>query len=190
MGRPVTLIVRQDGFSWSAWSPQYPGLAMVQPAAADLRAVLPEVLAWYFGEDAAIEPQVHCERQLHGVIVRLAQDAQLYERERVAERLGAALGVASQRAQLRSGPVSGAGEVTFVCALQSDRISWLTAQMEDDNDAVVALLPVAETMLWAIRFGPVGDGSAAAVQPSAYPPDTTLGEVIRTFAGPRQQLRT
>jgi hypothetical protein len=161
---------------------------MVQPATADLRAVLPEVLAWYFGEDTEIEPQVHYERELHGVVVRIAQDAHLYERELVAERLGEALGEAAQRARLRSGPVSGGGEVTLVCALQSDRISWLAAQMEDD-DAVVALLPVAETMLWAVRFGAGGDGDGAAVPLSAHLPETTLSEVMRTFAGPRQQLR-
>ncbi|CAO5251636.1 hypothetical protein [Frankia sp. AgKG'84/4] len=187
MGRPVSVIVRQDGPSWSAWSPQCPGLAMVQPAAAEPRTVLPEVLAWYFGEDTEIDPQVHHERDLQGVIVRIAQDDHLYERELVAQRLGEAIEEAGLRASLRGGPVSG-GQVTLVCALQSDRVSWLAAQMERD-DAVVVLLPVAETMLWAVRFGAGREGEGAAVSVSAYPPQTTLGEVMRSFAGPRQHLR-
>ncbi|SNQ50245.1 conserved hypothetical protein [Frankia canadensis] len=190
MGRPVSLIVRQDGPSWSAWSPQYPGLAMVQPATADLRAVLPEVLGWYFGEDARIEPRVHCEREAHGVVVRIAQDEHVYERELVAERLGEALGSAGQRARLSSATLGGGGGVTLVCALQSDRVSWLAEQMEED-DAVIALLPVAESMLWAVRFGvgdDAADGDEATVSLSAYPPSTTLGEILRTYAGPREHL--
>ncbi|MCK9896889.1 hypothetical protein [Frankia sp. AgB32] len=190
MGRPVSVIVRQDGPSWSAWSPQCPGLAMVQPATAELRTVLPEVLTWYFGQDTEIDPQVHHERDLHGVVVRIAQDDHLYERELVAERLGEALEEAGQRRRLRTGPVGGGDEATLVCALQSDRVSWLAAQMEHD-DAVVALLPVAESMLWAVRFGAGrdGEGTAVSVPVSAYPPEITLGEVMRSFAGPRQHLR-
>ncbi|MCM3882942.1 hypothetical protein [Frankia sp. R82] len=190
MGRSVSLIVRPDGASWSAWSPQCPGLAMVQPAGAELRDVLPEVLGWYFGQDTEIELQVHHERELHGVVLRIAQDAQLYERERLAGQLAEALGEAGQRARMRSEPVSAGGEVTLVGALQSDRISWLAAQM-DDNDVLVALLPVAESMLWAVRFGTgTGAGQDDAVIPlAAYSGDATLGEVTRTFAGPRQHLR-
>lgn len=163
---------------------------MVQPAGAELRDVLPEVLGWYFGQDTEIELQVHHERELHGVVLRIAQDAQLYERERLAGQLAEALGEAGQRARMRSEPVSAGGEVTLVGALQSDRISWLAAQM-DDNDVLVALLPVAESMLWAVRFGTgTGAGQDDAVIPlAAYSGDATLGEVTRTFAGPRQHLR-
>ncbi|WP_163549454.1 hypothetical protein [Candidatus Frankia nodulisporulans] len=190
MGRPVSLIVRPDGPSWSAWSPQCPGLAMVQPAAAELRDVLPEVLSWYFGEDTEIEFQVHHERELHGVVLRVAQDGQLYDRERLAVQFTDALEESGQLARVRSEPVSGGGEVTLVCALQSDRVSWLAAQMDDD-DVLVALLPVAESILWAV---PVGTGTGAdrddaIVALGAYPGETTLGEVASTFAGPRQHLR-
>ncbi|CAO5148399.1 conserved hypothetical protein [Frankia sp. AiPs1] len=163
---------------------------MVQPAAAELRDVLPEIFTWYFGEDTEIEPQVHCERELHGVVVRVAQDACLYERERLAEQLADALDESGQLARVRSEPVSGGGEVTLVCALQSDRIGWLAAQMDDD-DTLVALLPVAESMLWAVRFGSGADADRddTVVPLAAYPGQTTLGEIIRTFAGPRQHLR-
>jgi hypothetical protein len=196
VSRPVSVIVREDGPSWSAWSPQCPGLAMVQPATAELRSVLPEVLTWYFGEDTKIDPQVHRERETHGVVVRIAQDDHLYERELVAERLGEALGEAGQRDRLCSDSPSGSHEVTLVCALQSDRVSWLAAQMEAD-DAVVALLPVADSLLWAVRFAACDDadgsgdgaGGEAIVPLSAYPPATTLGEVLHTYAGPRQHLR-
>ncbi|WP_462188797.1 hypothetical protein [Frankia sp. CcWB2] len=190
MGRPVSLIVRHDGPSWSAWSPQCPGLAMAQPSAAELRAALPDVLAWYFGEDTDTDAQIHVERRLcGGVVVRIAQDAQLWERQLVADRLGEALAAGDQAARLRAAPGNAAGEVIYVCALQSDRVSWLTGQLEDENDAVVAILPVAETMLWTMRFGAAHSGAGESVQPPAYRPETTFSEVMRTFAGPLQHLR-
>lgn len=187
MTRVVAVIVRRDGPSWSAWSPQCPGLAVAEPTASELRAALPDALAWYFDGDTDVEMQVHLEQELRGVVVRIAQDTHLWERQLVAERLGAALGAESQAEQLRAAAVNAADEVVYVCALPSDPLSWLTAQMDDAADAVVVTLPVAEAMLWTLQFGTVGRRGETPIGVS-YRPDTTFGEIMTTFAGPRLQL--
>lgn len=187
MTRAITVIVRRDGESWSAWSPQCPGLAVAEPTAAELRGALPEALAWYFYGDFDFEILVHLEQELRGVVVRIAQDDFLWERQLVAERLGAALGVEDQAEQLRAAPANSAGEVVYVCALPSDSISWLTAQTEEISDPVVVALPVAESMLWTLQLGG-GRRTGAGTAGAGYPPDTTFGEIMTTFTGPGLKL--
>ncbi|THJ49411.1 hypothetical protein [Candidatus Frankia alpina] len=187
MTRAVSVIVRRDGVSWSAWSPQCPGLAMAEPTAAELRSALPDALAWYFDGDRDLDMQIHLEQELRGVVIRIAQDAQVWERQLVAERLGAALGVDSQAAELRSATRNSAGEIVYVCALLSDPISWLAAQVDDEADEVVVTLPSVESMLWTLQFGAVGSESERPAGPR-YRPETTFGEIMPTFAGPRLRL--
>ncbi|EIV94043.1 hypothetical protein [Frankia sp. QA3] len=187
MTRAVSVIVRRDGVSWSAWSPQCPGLAIAEPTATELRSAFPDALAWYFDGNRDLDMQIHLEQELRGVVIRIAQDTQVWERQLVAGRLGAALGVDSQAAELRSAALNAAGEIVYVCALPSDPVSWLTAQMDDETDAVVVTLPSAESMLWTLQFGTVG---SRGEKPSSlrYRPETTFGEIMPTFAGPRLRL--
>ncbi|ONH59423.1 hypothetical protein CcI49_15655 [Frankia sp. CcI49] len=187
MTRAITVIVRRDGESWSAWSPHCPGLAVAEPTAAELRGALPEALTWYFDGDSDFEILVHLEQELRGVVVRIAQDAFVWERQLVAERLGAALGVQEQAERLRAAPSNSAGEVVYVCTLPSDSISWLTAQLDDVADPVVVALPAAESTLWTLQFGG-GRRTGVGTADVDYSPDTTLGEVMTTFTGPGLRL--
>ncbi|CUU54407.1 hypothetical protein Ga0074812_102417 [Parafrankia irregularis] len=187
MTRAITVIVRRDGESWSAWSPQCPGLAVAEPTAAELRAALPEAFTWYFDGDPDFEILVHLEQELRGVVVRIAQDAFGWERQLVAERLGAALGVQEQAERLRAAPPNSAGEVVYVCALPSDSISWLTAQLDDVADPVVVALPAEESTLWTLQFGG-GRRTGVGTADVGYSSDTTLGEVMMTFTGPGLRL--
>ncbi|MCK9896884.1 hypothetical protein [Frankia sp. AgB32] len=187
MTRAITVIVRRDGESWSAWSPQCPGLAVAEPTAAELRGALPEALTWYFDGDSDFEILVHLEQELRGVVVRIAQDAFGWERQLVAERLGAALGVEDQAERLRAAPPNSAGEIVYVCALPTDPISWLTTQVGDVADPVVVALPAAEAMLWTLQFG-TGSRAGAGSVDVGYLPDTTFGEIMTTFTGPGLKL--
>jgi hypothetical protein len=151
-----------------------------------MRAALRDALVWYFDGDTDFDVQIHLEQELRGVVVRIAQDTDAWERQLVAERLSAALGVDSQAAELRAAAPNAVGEVVYVCALPSDQISWLTAQLDDEFDAVVVTLSATETMLWTLQFGAVGRGGESVSV--GYRPETTFGEITTAFAGRRLQL--
>ncbi|ETA02993.1 hypothetical protein CcI156_03220 [Frankia sp. CcI156] len=187
MSKVVSVLVRRDGPCWSAWSPQCPGLVAAETTAEEMRAALPDLIAWYFDGDPDVNLRIHLELEVRGVIVRIAQDADAWERQLVAERLGAALGMDSQAEQLRAVRANAAGEVVYVCALPSDQISWLTGQMDDEDDAVVVALPATESELWTLQFDALRRRGEKA--PGAgYRPEATFDEIMATFAGPRLQL--
>ncbi|KLL12991.1 MULTISPECIES: hypothetical protein [Protofrankia] len=187
MTRTIAAIVRRDGESWSAWSPQCPGLAVAEPTEAELRKALPEALTWYFDGDSDFDTLIHLEQELRGVVVRTAQDRFGWERQMVAERVGAALGVESQAEQLRTAEPNSAGEIVYVCALPTDPVSWLTAQLDEAADPVAVALPAAESMLWTLRFG-AGNRRGEEPVGVVYRPETTFGELVTTFTGPWLRL--
>ncbi|WP_086055371.1 MULTISPECIES: hypothetical protein [Protofrankia] len=148
MAGTIAVIVRRDGDSRAAWSPQCPGLAVVQPTAADLRDAQPGVLADYFDDREAIGTEVHLENELHGVVVRVAQDQLRWERHLLAERIAAALGVEEQGRAMRSAPANPLGDVVYATVLPADIVGWLTRQMDADGDVITVALPVADELIW------------------------------------------
>ena len=74
MAEHVAVVVRVDGDSWAAWSPQCPGLSIVEPSAEALREAVPGAVRFYLQDPAGeVDPKFHLERELHGVVIRVAQ---------------------------------------------------------------------------------------------------------------------
>jgi hypothetical protein len=181
--RQVAVIVRRDGESWAGWSPQCPGLAVVQPTAEDLRNALPGALQFYF--DDVAEPEFHLEHELHGVVVRVAQDALRWERQVLAERVAAALGVEEQATTMRAAPANSLGDIVYVCALPSDTVEWVVQQMENGRDAVTVALPVADELIWTTAFATADGGAVRTITDAGYSDTTTWGEIMQTDSAAR-----
>ncbi|WP_131765408.1 hypothetical protein [Candidatus Protofrankia californiensis] len=188
MARTIAVIVRCDGDSWAAWSPQCPGLAVIQPTAAELRNALPGALAGYFDGHEAFETEVHLENELRGVAVRVAQDQLRWERHLLAERIAAALGVEEQAQAMRSAPASSLGDIVYATVLPADTIGWLTHQMDVDGDAITVALPVADELIWTTTLASAADGNTyGGIEYGGivFPATATFGEVMQADAAPR-----
>ncbi len=157
MTRTVHVIVREDGPSWSAWSPQCPGLAISKPTRTGMLRSLPGTIAWYFEDDPlahddALDIRVHIERTVGGVVIRVAHDDHRAARQEVANRVIAALGNPDFAERLRAAPRNWADEVACICALPTDTRAWLASQLYDEGDGAVVAVPVSGTFLWARPF--------------------------------------
>jgi predicted RNase H-like HicB family nuclease len=183
---PIHLIVRETGEGFYATSPQAPGLAYGRATLAELRADLDDVLAFHFNRGGPFKVLEHRERQqgLDGgeLVARIADDEHRDQRQEVDARLGRALAVSGQARSLLDGPTNRAGEVVYVCAVPSDTIGWLAAQLDPRGDAVIVAVAIADPFVFTV---PVVSGEASArvagvaIGAHGYPPETTLGELVR-----------
>jgi hypothetical protein len=187
MTRTVSVIVREDDPSWWAWSPQCPGLTAGHETEAELLQSLPGTIAWYFEDDHSdydFDIQIHVEREVGGVFIRVAHDEQYAARQEVADRIAAALANPVLAERLRGAPANWAGEVVFICALPTDTRAWLDHQTEEGDGAVIVFVPLSGTTLWARAFGdqpadvPVSPGLPVNAGDPVRP--ATFGEVTRT----------
>lgn len=180
----VEVIVREDGGSWSAWSPQCPGLLVVQPSPEDLREALRPALQFYFADDqeatTALRYVVNLEQEINGVVVRVRQDEDAYQRQLLAQRVAAKLGGLDTAEDMRSSPVNPLGDVVFICALPSDTFGWISRQMEDE-DTINVVLPASEIFVWSVSFSSTQPPASAAGPRGSdlgYQESTTLGEIM------------
>lgn len=107
---------------------------------------------FHFGEDW---PQVvlaeHIERPVaDGVFVRTAVDRRTLDRDRVLDVFKASLTIPAQLEQLQTSgvPVASTGDVIFVACVDSDRLSWLIAQLGRADAFQVACLRGERTVWW------------------------------------------
>jgi hypothetical protein len=136
------------------------------------------------GED--FEIVVHAEREVGGVVIRVARDEQHAARQEVADRIAAALADPRLAERLRSAPQNWAGEVVYVCALPTDARAWLDRQIEEGDGAVNVVVPISRTVLWIRAYGdqPTDLPANAGTGDPAYPP--AFGAVTGTFADATQ----
>ncbi|HEX6467962.1 MAG TPA: hypothetical protein VF069_02630 [Streptosporangiaceae bacterium] len=159
-----------------ATSPQAPGLAYGRATLRELRADLQDVLAFHFDRPGPYLVVEHHERHYdidgRELVTRVADDRHAKEREAVYERLGAALREPEQAVALLAAPTNAVGEVVYICAVPSDTMGWVAAQLDPRDAANVALI-IADGLVLTMPVMP-GDRGAA------YSPGTTLGAILRT----------
>ena len=184
MNEPIHLLVRlsKDG-SVYATSPQAPGLLYGRSSLEELRADLQDMLSFHFDQPGPFEviehQEVHQDIGGREIVTRLAVDEHGPARAEVHNRIGRAIQVPDQADALLSAVTNPAGEAVYVCAVSSDTIGWIVAQLDPRGDALTAAVTIADEMLFALPFA-VDDGMRpAAWQRLTDTPDTTLSEVIQ-----------
>lgn len=179
----IHLVVREseDGQVY-ATSPQTPGLAYGRESIADLRRDLTEVLSFHLDRPGPFELIEHRERHFdiadRELVIRLALDEHQAERRTARERLGQALSLPEQARTLLTGVPNAVGEAVYVCAVPTDTIGWLEAQLDPHGDAFTAALAIADGLVLTLPFA-INDGMRSAWHPISDGPDTKLSEVMQ-----------
>jgi predicted RNase H-like HicB family nuclease len=182
----IHLLVRETGEGFYATSPQAPGLVFGRATLTDLRADLDDVLAFHFDRPGPFQVVEHHERQYEfdgrELVMRIALDEHRTERQEVYARLGRALAIPDQLRSLLEGPVNGVGEIVYVCALSTDTVEWLIAQLDPHGDAVTIALAIADPFVFTVPIAS-GDGAVelagVSISNRGYTLETTLGELAR-----------
>ena len=183
MSEAIHLIIRlsEDGGAY-ATSPQAPGLLYGRGSLKELRYDLDDVLVFYFERPGPFNVIEHHERQFdiggRELVTRLAMDKDRPARVAVFERIGRTIAVPEQAESLLSTVTNRVGEAVYVCAVPTDTIGWLVAQLDPRGDAFAAALTIADELLFALPMG-VDDGTHPGWKSSSYPPETQLSQVMR-----------
>jgi predicted RNase H-like HicB family nuclease len=193
MTKLVSVIAREEQGVWGALTPQFPDLSTGGDTEAELLRSLPGTIAWcmeddYPGED--FEIVVHVEREVGGVFIRVARDEQHAARQKVADRIVAALADPDLAERLRQAPAGQFDEVIYICALPTDTRAWLDNQLEERRGAVNVVVPLSDTVLWVQTFGdqPAGIPARPELPAKTGSPmrPATFGDVTATFADATQ----
>lgn len=183
MSEQIHLIIRigGDGSAY-ATSPQAPGLAYGRPSLEELRSDLEDVLSFHFGRPGPFDVIEHHERhyEIAGreLVTRLAMDEHRDQRQAVYERIGQVLSVPEQAESLVSAVTNKAGETVYVCAVPSDTLGWLAAQLDGPGDALVAALTIADHFLLTLPIA-ADDGTHPAWSQRSSSPETRLSEIVQ-----------
>jgi hypothetical protein len=183
MSEPIHLIIRlsADG-SVYATSPQAPGLAYGRSSLQELRSDLQDVLAFHFDRPGPFDVIEHHERhyEIAGreLVTRIALDEQRDQRQAVYERIGRALNVPGQAEALVSTVTNKVGEAVYVCAVPSDTLGWLAAQLDGSGDALVAALTTADHFLLTLPIA-ADEGIHPAWSVGSSTPETPLSEIVQ-----------
>jgi hypothetical protein len=178
------LIIRlsDDGKAY-ATSPQAPGLVYGRPSLKELRYDLDEVLAFHFERPVPFNVVEHIERHYDladgELVLRVAIDAHTKEREEVAHRLVQIASLPGQ-AQALTASANPIGEAVYVCAIPSDTLGWLAAQLQPSvpGDVVNAALTIADGFLFTIPLAS-DDGTHPTWIVSSASAATSLSEIMQ-----------
>jgi hypothetical protein len=123
----------------------------------------------------------HHEIEGGELVTRIAVDEHSDKRREVCARLGRVLTVPGQARSLLEGPPNRVGEVVYVCALPSDTIGWVAAQLDPRGEAVRVAVAIADLFVFTV---PIMSGAATQVAGESigergYTLETTLGELVR-----------
>lgn len=183
MSETIHLLIRlsEDGKAY-ATSPQAPGLVYGRKSLEELRRDLQEVLSFHFNQPGPFDVVEHHERHHdiagHELVTRIVMDQHRAARFEVLERLAQVMSVPEQAKSLLSAVTNTVGEVVYVCAIPSDTIGWLTAQLSPHGDALNAAVTIADHMLLALPFAH-DDGTRPEFEHFQGGPDTKLSEIIQ-----------
>jgi hypothetical protein len=183
MSGPIHLIIRlSDDGSAYATSPQAPGLVYGRPSLQNLRSDLQDVLAFHFDSPGPFDVIEHHERHYDVVgrelVTRIALDEHLDQRQAVYERIGRALSVPGQAEALVSAVTNKVGEAVYVCAVSSDTLGWLAAQLDGLGDALVAALTTADQFLLTLPIA-ADEGTHPAWAIGSSTSETPLSEIVQ-----------
>ncbi|MER6554595.1 hypothetical protein ABT148_25010 [Streptomyces sp. NPDC001725] len=184
----IHLIVRKTEDGLYATSPQLPGFVYGRQSLAELRTDLSAALSFHTGEPGPHRVLEHHERcyDVAGgeVVTRLAFDERASDRQLVYERIGQTIRDPKQASSLAHGVANQVGEVVFVCALPSDTLGWLSAQLSEPLDAFYAAVAISDQMLLTLPFAHgeahAGIGQTYVAGAKGYTAETTLSEIIRS----------
>lgn len=183
MSEQIHLIIRlSDDGSVYATSPQAPGLVYGRASLEELRSELEDVLSFHFGRPGPFDVIEHHERHYdiadRELVTRLAMDEHRDERQVVYERIGQVLSVPGQAESLVSAVTNKVGETVYVCAVPSDTLGWLAAQLDRPGDAFVAALTIADHFLLTLPIA-ADDGIHPTWSQGSSSPETRLSEVVQ-----------
>lgn len=182
----VHLMVRMTPTGLYVTSPQAPGLAYGCADLAELRATVDDVLAFHFDRPGPFPVVEHHERHYvvagRELVTRLAVDEHREARQEVYSRLGRALAVPEQARSLVDGTTNMVGETVYVCAVPSDTMEWLAAQLDPRGDALTVAVAIADPFVFTVPFAS-GDGIArigsVGLDSEELTPDSTVGDIVR-----------
>ncbi len=100
------------------------------------------------------------------------------QRQAVYERISQVLRVPSQAESLVSAVTNTVGETVYVCAVPSDTLGWLAAQLDAPGDAVLVALTIADQFLLTLPMAKE-EGTRPAWSVASSAPDSRLSEIIR-----------
>ena len=183
MSEQIHMIMRlSDDGSVYATSPQAPGLIYGRQSLAEWHTGLQDVLSFYFERPGPFDVIEHHERhyEVEGreLVTRLAMDDRRDQRQAVYERIGQVLRVPGQAESLVSAVRNTVGETVYVCAVPSDTLGWLAAQLDAPGDAVIVALIIAEQFLLTLPIAKE-EGTHPVWSVASSAPDTRLSEIIR-----------
>lgn len=183
MSEQIHMIMRLSGDgSVYATSPQAPGLIYGRRSLAEWRSDLNDVLSFHFerpGPFAVIEHhERHYDVEGRELVTRLAMDEYHDQRQAVYERIGQVLRVPDQAESLVSAVTNTVGETVYVCAVPSDTLAWLAAQLDGPGDAVIAALTIADQFILTLPIAKE-EGTHPAWSVASSAPDTRLSEVMQ-----------
>jgi hypothetical protein len=179
----VNVIVRaEDDGTFFARSPQVPGLAYGSSSLKELRAGLDDVLALALDRPGPFQVTEHHERRFETagreVVVRLAVDEKYEQRREVYARLVRAVSVPDQVEALLDAPADVVGEILYLCAVPSDTVTWIAAQLDPGGAATLAVA-VADELLLTYRV----HADTSANRPGApvrHSGSETVADIMRT----------
>lgn len=175
------MIVRLSGDGKAyATSPQAPGLAFGRSSLDLLLKELDDVLSFHFDRPGPSSFMLHIERHFDvadgELVIRVAQDANVRDREAVARRIMEVLTIPEQARSLVSTP-NAIGESVYVCAIPSDTLSWLSAQVQP-GERVNAALTIADNFLFTLPVTAQTE-SPPTWGEGAASPKTKLSEIMQ-----------
>jgi hypothetical protein len=149
------VIVRaEDDGTFFARSPQVPGLAYGAGSLEALHAGLDDVLALALDRPGPFRIAEHHERHFETagreLVVRLAADDRYEQRREAYTRLARAVSVPEQVEALLDAPADVVGEILYLCAVPSDTVHWIAAQLDPGGAATLAIA-VADDLLLTYR---------------------------------------
>ena len=178
------LIIRVTPTGLYATSPQAPGLAYGRRTLDELRADLPGALAFHFDRPGPSRVIEHHERHYDvgegELVTRIALDAHQDERQSVYTRLGSALAIPEQARSLVSDfSTNAVGEVVYLCAVPSDTLGWIAAQLDPDGDSAVIAASIADEFVFTAGVHVGREGTHLLHGRTEHDADTTVGDILR-----------
>jgi predicted RNase H-like HicB family nuclease len=180
------LVVREDN-GFHLYSPQIPELVAGRETREELYRDLPDILSFAAPELRLEDAVFHKEAVFLAstaapegdFIIRAANDDRTQQRRRLAQRVGTALQIPTQREDMLDVPRTPSGFVLFVCALPADTIRWITEQLDPRGEVAVVVAPVAEEWVWTSYLANVGDWQDwRPLEHWGWTLDTTVAEMM------------
>lgn len=175
-----------DQEMWTFYSPQLPGLSAGRDTAEELLTELPEILALVGKQYPSDQFQQHTEH-IHSVpdvdlILRIAADSHLEQRQHVFAQVKAALAISEQRERFTQYPRNRIGYVTVICAVESDHIGRISSQLDPTGDSAVVCATADDSSLWVM---PITNDSelvdeTESMQELGWDYKTSVGHLLRT----------